>query len=167
MSLRSLFALVAVFLAAGCHNPARELAERDARDQARLAAIVEADQVLDRAFKAADDASRSGQDAKAADLLEGEVVHAAADAVTEAEREPLESAWARARRDALVQVLRDRQASIAEYAQATRGEDLEAKLAAVEKQIQLQKRALAAAARALAPPGNDATENSAVLADSG
>ncbi|HEY2513826.1 MAG TPA: hypothetical protein VGI39_23320, partial [Polyangiaceae bacterium] len=160
-------AVAELVAAGGCHNAARDLAERDARDRARLAAVVDADQVLDRAFKAADDASRAGQDAKAADLLEGEVVHAAADAIAEAEREPLESAWAKARRDALVRVLRDRQASIAPYAQATRGEDLEAKLAAVQTQIELQKRALAAAARALSPPGDDATEIGAGSADSG
>ncbi len=64
-----------------------------------------------------------------------------------------DTAWARSRRDALVSVMRERQASLPPYAQALRGEDIEAKLAAVETQIALQKKALDAVAAALAPPG--------------
>ncbi len=45
--------------------------------------------------------------------------------------------------------MRERQSSIAPYAAALRGEDLEAKLAAVELQIALQRKALDAASAAL------------------
>jgi hypothetical protein len=156
--LNSVFvcASVCVLACLACHNPAREVAERDARDHARLAAIVDADQLFDRALKAADDASRAGEDRRAADLLEGEATRAANDAIAEAEREPLESPWAGARRDALVRVLQDRQASLGEYARALRGEDLEAKLAAVQAQLELQKRALEAASSALSSPSSTA-----------
>jgi len=122
------------------------------RDHARLAAIVDADQALDRSLKRADDSSRAGDDARAAELLEGDARRAAEEALAEAAREPLETDWARARRDAIVGVIRDRQASIPAYAAAIRGDGLEEKLAAVEAQIALQKRALDAAAAALAPP---------------
>jgi hypothetical protein len=136
----------------GCHDPAREQAEREARDRVRLESIVTADEALDRALKSADDVSRAGDDAKAAALLEGDGARASSDAVAEAEREPLETPWARARRDAILAVMRERGASIAPYASALRGEDLDAKLAAVETQIALQKKALDAAAAALSPP---------------
>jgi len=51
----------------------------------------------------------------------------------------------------LVSVIRERRASIPSYAEAMRGEDLEAKLAVVTLQIDLQKQALEAASAALAP----------------
>jgi hypothetical protein len=136
-----------------CRDPVREAAERDARDMARLERIVSADELFDRALKSADDASRAGDDEKAATLLEGAGARAAAEAVAEAEREPLESPWARARRDALVAVLRERGASMPAYAKALRGEDLDAKLAAVQAQLALQKKALDVAAATLAAPG--------------
>jgi hypothetical protein len=136
-----------------CHDPARDAAERDARDQARLERIVSADELFDRALKRADDASRAGDDAKAAAVLEGDGARAASEAIAEAEREPLESLAARMKRDALVAVLRERAASIPGYALALRGEDLEAKLAAVQAQVALQKKALDAASAAVAAPG--------------
>jgi hypothetical protein len=119
----------------------------------RLERIVSADELFDRALKSADDASRAGDDEKAATLLEGAGAKAAADAVAEAEREPLETAWARARRDALAAVLRERGASLPGYAKAIRGEDLDAKLAAVQAQIDLQKKALDVATATLRAPG--------------
>jgi hypothetical protein len=137
-----------------CRDPEREQAARDERDHVRLLAVVDADQALDRALKTADDASQAGDDAKAAGLLEGVAARAAIDAIAEAEREPFETPWARARRDALVAVMRDRQASIEGYAAAVRGEDLEAKLTAVQAQLALQKRALDVATAAVAPPGS-------------
>jgi hypothetical protein len=139
--------------ALGCHDKVREQAERDARDHERLVAIVGADEALDRALKSADDASRDGDDAKAAALLEGDVAHAAEGAIAAAARETLETPWGQARQAAVLAVMRERQASIKGYAEATRGDDLEAKLAAVQSQVALQERALEAAAAALAPPG--------------
>jgi hypothetical protein len=146
---------------AACHDPVREQAERDDRDHARLAAIVQADAALDRVLKSADDASHAGDDAKAADILEGDATHAATDAVAqaEAEREAMETPWGRARRDALAAVLRERQAAIAPYAAAARGDDLDAKLATVIQQLELQKKAVAAATAALAPPGSAASDS--------
>jgi hypothetical protein len=143
----------AALLGLGCHDTGREQAERDARDHARLEAIVAADEEMDRALKRADDASRAGDDAKAAALLEDEGARAAAEAFDEAEREPLETTWARSRRDAVLDLIRDRRASIQGYAEALRGEDLDAKLTAIKVQIALQKKALDVVAAALAAPG--------------
>jgi hypothetical protein len=146
------FALLAL-PALACHDPAREAAERDARDHARLESIVNADEAFDLALKSADDASRAGDDAKAASLLEGVGARASAAAVAEAEREPLETSWARGRRDVLLAVMRARGASIPSYALALRGEDLDTKLAAVQAQLALQEQALDVASAALGPPG--------------
>ena len=120
-------------------------------DHAQLVRIVQADERLDRALKAADDASRAGDDAKGAALLEGDATRAASEAIALGEQAPLATTWGRARREALLSVIHERAASIPSYADAMRGEDLEAKLAVVTLQIDLQKRALDAAAAALAP----------------
>jgi hypothetical protein len=145
--------LAAALGSSGCRDRAQEQSERDARDHARLVAMVDADEALDRALKAADDASRAGDDLAAAALLEGDAQRAADAALAAIEHEPMETPWGRARQQALGAVVRDRRTSIASYAAATRGEDLDAKLAAVQQQVSLQQRALDAVASALAPPG--------------
>lgn len=143
-----------------CRDPAREQAERaarakaesEARDQVRLETIVNADEAFDRVLKSADDASHAGDEARAAALLEDAGARASDEALAEAEREPLETAWGRARRDAIVAVMRDRRGAIAPYARALRGDDIDAKLAAIEAQVALQKRAMEAAQGALSAP---------------
>jgi hypothetical protein len=134
-----------------CHDsaPAREEAARETRDRVRLETIVNADEALDRALKKADDVSRAGDDEEAARLLENIAAPASAEAIAEAEGELLETAPGRARRDAILAVMRERQAAIGTYAKAIRGDDLDAKLSAIETQIALQKRALEAATAAL------------------
>ncbi len=117
---------------------------------------MRADEAFDLALKGADNAGRGGDDAKAASLLEGDVAREAAAALAKAEHEPLETSWARGRREALVAVMRERSASLGPYARALRGEDLDAKLAAVQAQITLQKKAIEAASAALAPAGEAA-----------
>jgi hypothetical protein len=128
-------------------------AARDARDLAKLGHVVAADEAFDRALKLADDASRTGDDARAAKLLETEVTRAGDDALAAATRETLETPWAAARRDSIVAVMRARRDSIPPYAKALRGEDVAAKLAALQTQLELQKWAIDAAKAALAPPG--------------
>ena len=116
-----------------------------------------ADEALDHALKAAEDASRAGDDAKGATILETDATRAANDAVAEGEHAQLETPWGRARRDALMSVMQERRASIPSYAEAMRGENLDAKLLVVTFQIDLQKRALDVANAALAPtPSGDA-----------
>jgi hypothetical protein len=121
------------------------------RDRARLEAIVTADATFDRAMKTADDAERAGDDARAAAILTGDAAKAADDAITAAGREPLETPWAAARRDSLVAVLKARKDTLPKYAAALKGDDLAAKLTAVQTQLELQKWAMDAAQAALAP----------------
>jgi hypothetical protein len=140
-------------LAGGCaRDPVKEEIDRRARDHERLADVVAADQELDRELKEADDASQGGDDAKAAALLDRDANKAADDAIAEAEHAPLESVWGRARRDELLAVIHARKDEIKAYADALRGDDLDKKLAAVEKQLELQKRAITATETALAAP---------------
>jgi hypothetical protein len=145
-----------LFALAACHDPAKEAAERETRDHARLASLVAADEALDRALKAADDASRAGNDAKGAEILEGPATQAADEAVTACTQATVETPWGTARRDGLLAVVRERRASIPSYAQAMKGDALDAKLAAITLQIDLQKQAIEAATAALAPAGGDA-----------
>jgi len=118
-----------------------------------LERIVSADEAVDRVLKSADDAARAGDDAKAAALLEEDGARVAEEAVAEVEREPLETPWGRSRRDALLELVRARRASIPSYAQALRGEDLDAKLTALQVQIELQKKAMGVVSAALSAPG--------------
>jgi hypothetical protein len=156
---------VAIALAtAGCHDPPKAAPTADEADHARLAKIVLADEAFDRALKAAEDASRGGDDAKGATILETDATRAADTAVLEGKHATMETPWGTARRDALLANMVERQASIPSYAEAMRGDNLEAKLLVVTLQIDLQKRALEVAAEALAPtpapgpatPGKDA-----------
>ena len=129
--------------AGGCR---RSDAARLARDRATLDALVAEDARVDRALMDADGASRAGEDARAAALLETRAAPAADRAIAEADALTMETPWGTARREALRRVLSDRRAEIPRYAAALRGTDLDAKLAAIEAQVALQKRALEAAA---------------------
>jgi hypothetical protein len=132
---------------------------RDDEDHTRLAKIVLADEAFDHTLKAAEDAARAGDDARGASILETNATRAASDAVLEGEHAQMETPWGRARRDALLSVMRERQASIPPYAEAMRGDNLDSKLLVVTLQIDLQKRALEVTSAALAPtpsPGADA-----------
>jgi hypothetical protein len=141
-------------LGAACRDRAREEAAQRARDQGTLAQLVAMDQRLDRALKEADDASRAGEDAKAASILETSAVPAAEAAIAETSAKLPETPSAQERQRELLAVLKDRRAEIPRYVEALRGTDLDAKLAAVEAQLALQKRAMQAATTALSWPGD-------------
>jgi hypothetical protein len=99
------------------------------------------------------EAEKQEDERKGADLLESKALPAADEAIAIATAQTPESSWGKEQKDALLSVLRDRRASIPEYAKAMRGDDLEAKLHATEKQQELQKRAMDAVLRAQkAPP---------------
>ncbi len=141
----------------GCRDATKPAPTREDSDHTQLAKIVLADEAFDHALKAAEDASHAGDDAKGASILETDATRAADQAVLEGEHAQLETPWARARRDALMSVMQERRASIPSYAEAMRGDNLEAKLLVLTLQIDLQKRALEVATAALAPtPTGDA-----------
>lgn len=121
-------------------------------DEPKIRAILDADKALDRALKEADDASAKGDDAKAADILESKAASAADAAIQTADSQNCATQWCSDQKAALLSVLHDRKDAIPVYAKALRGDDLEAKLAAVQKQIDIEKRAMEVSEKARQTP---------------
>jgi hypothetical protein len=137
-SVRLLVAAAGI-VAAACTDPVE-------RDRTALERVVQADEAFDRAMKEADDASRAGRDPQAADLLRDKARPAADAALAAAKGAAVETEWGRARKRELVTLVGDRAAEVPAYEEALRSADPAKKLAALERQIALQKRALEAAA---------------------
>lgn len=70
-------------------------------------------------------------------------VPAADDAVKAANAIDAKTAWGRKEKDALVSLARDRKDEVGRYEGALRGTDLDAKLAALQKQLEIEQRAAA------------------------
>jgi hypothetical protein len=108
--------------------------------------VVAADERFDDAMKLAGDAERAGRDGQAADLLRDKARPAGEAALGAAKSAGVDTEWGKARRAELVDVIGERAAELPRYEDALRSGDPEKKLAAMVKQVELQKRALAAAA---------------------
>lgn len=142
---------VCAFFLAGCH-PSTEPIPVDpaAVDKATIDRIVAADQKLDRALKEADDlASRRERDGaaganelEAAALLERNALPAASEALTLASTSTMSTPWADARKRELIGILQDTKDEIPRYAAALRGTDIDAKLAAIQAEVALEKRTI-------------------------
>ena len=154
--------LVALFFA-GC-RPSPETAAVDPAiaDKVTIDRIIAADQKLDRALKEADDrASRrekdgapGGNEAEAAFLLERNALPAAAEALTLASTSTVTTPWADERKRELVSILQDTKEEIPRYAAALRGTDIDAKLAAIQAEVALEKLSIdAVTAISHGPPG--------------
>ena len=127
-----------------------------AKDRAALDRIVAADLDLDRALKRADDLSAKGDDAAAADALEKLALPRATAALGAARAAIVTSAWAKERHAEWLAIAADREREIPRYAAALRGDDMAAKLAALEEQAAIQKRAMGAALAVKAGPDGGA-----------
>ncbi len=114
-----------------------------AHDRIELNRAIEADKTLDRALKDADDKSRAGRDDDAADILKRTASPAADEALKAANAVDAKTAWGHKEKDALVKLARDRKDEVGRYESALRGTDLDAKLAAVQKQLEIEQRAAA------------------------
>jgi len=129
--------LIVLWLAATACRP-----DPAALDQAELKAAMTADDALDRALKQADDAERANRDTDALNILkrtcEPEAEHAVAVAGGLAPR----TAWGRKQKDGLVALERDRKAELARYEGALASGDPEKKLAAIESQLGVERRAV-------------------------
>jgi hypothetical protein len=141
------FLLLAMSCQGSCsHTPV----PRD--DEPKIRAILDADKALDRALKEADDESAKGNDTHAAELLDNKATPAADDAIKVAEAQTCQTPWGNDQKNALLGVLHERHDAIPVYAKALRGDDLDAKLSAVEKQIDIEKRAIDVAQKASQTP---------------
>ncbi len=154
-------AVSALFLA-GCRpSPEPVPADPAALDKATIDRIVAADQKLDRALKEADDlASRHEKDGapganelEAAALLERNALPAATDALALATTSAVTTPWADARKRELVGILQDTKDEIPRYAAALRGTDIDAKLAAIQAEVALEKRTIEAVTAIAHGPG--------------
>ena len=129
-------ALLALALTLACTRP-----DPAALDRVELQQAIAADQALGRALAEADDAAHAGDVQKADDIFKRKVSPAADAALASARAVEPRSAWGRAKKDALVTLEQDRKNAVDPFAAALRGEDLDAKLAAYEKQLDLERRA--------------------------
>jgi hypothetical protein len=130
----ALVALVALGLAACRPDPV-------AQDRADLRAALDADDVLDRGLRRADDAERAGHDGEALDILKRTCEPAADRALAAATALTPRSAWGRKEKDALVALEHDRKRELVRYEDALHVGSVQAKVAAMEGQIEVEKRA--------------------------
>jgi len=116
-----------------------------AEDRAALEGITTADLAIERTLKEADDALAAGRDDDALRKLESSALPAIDAALAKARGATVRSAWGIARRDEWVAILADRATEMKRYADAIRGGELEARVAAMQSQAALTRRAMAAA----------------------
>lgn len=108
-------------------------------DEPKIRAILDAEARVDRALAEADNEK---DPEKAASILETKAIPIADEGIAIADAQTPATDWGRKEKDALRSLLRDRRDSIPGYAASLRSSDLEVKLAAMEKQKTLEKRAL-------------------------
>lgn len=122
------------------------------RDDARaFDEVLAADQALEAALRDVDAMSRTDEK-KAADLIESRAVGLADRVVERSSALTPKSAWGKERREDLVAVARRRREELPRYARALREGDLPTKLAAIEAQLELQRKAMEAASRVSRAP---------------
>jgi hypothetical protein len=138
--------------AAACRDATREAAGTLQADREALEGIVAADTDLDGVLKQADDTAASGDGPAAAILLERDGIPRADAALSRAKAAVVATPWAAARKEEWLGILVDRRAELPRYAAALRQDDLDVRLAAMQAQVELQKRALAAAVAVSAGP---------------
>ena len=154
-ALVALAAVAAVAAVACDDKPSFEV--ELARDRATLDRIVEADLELDRAMKRADDLSVKGDDTAAANALDKFALPRATAAAAQARTAIVTTPWAKDRVAEWLAIAADREREIPIYAAALRGEDMAAKLSALEAQASIQKRAMRAATAVKAGPDGQAS----------
>ncbi len=135
---------LALGVASGCRSSAGG-AGGFQTEQETLEGIVSADMDLDALLKRADEQAASGDRAGAATLLETDGIPRAEAALARARAAVVSTPWAVARRDEWLGVLTDRRAELPRYAAALRQDDLDVRLAAMKEEVELEKRAMAAA----------------------
>jgi hypothetical protein len=139
--------LVALALAFAACKP-----DGGALDRSDLQAAMSADENLDDALKKADDAERAGRDDDAADILKRTAEPAADQALATANALAPRTDWGRKEKDALTALERDRKDEVGRYEAALRSGDVEQKIAALKKQLDIEQRAKGIAEEVAAGP---------------
>jgi hypothetical protein len=98
--------------------------------------------VTERALVEASRVEREHRAGDAARLVDDDAIPAADRAIHAAAAAQPESAWGRARRDDLLGAMNERREELPRFAAALRAQDAEAQLASMQKQIEIEKRAM-------------------------
>ncbi len=114
--------------------------EADRRD---LKAAFAMDAPLDSALARAEKEAKAGHDDAAVDILKRTAQSAGSAAVDAANAIAPRTTWGKTEKTTLVALETERRDSVERYESALRGTDLDEKLEAVQKQIDLEKRVLA------------------------
>ncbi len=141
--------------AAGCsrrEEPAPPAAPTLAQDRASLDGIVSADVAIEKLLKQADDLTAHGSDDEAIAVLEKQALPAIDLAITQARNAAIAGSWGIARRDEWVALFADRRIETVRYAAAIRSGELEGRIAAMQAQAALTRRAMAVAKAVQAGP---------------
>lgn len=138
-----LLALACVSSSAACSRSHEEANGADAR---ALDDVLAADQELEAALRDADAASRSDEK-KAAEIIETRAIPLADKVVARVAAANVKTPWGQERRRDLAAVAQGRRDELPKYARALREGDLNAKLDALEKQLEWQRKAMENAAR--------------------
>ncbi len=150
----ALAAWLALSASTGCskQESTPSAAPTPAQDRVALDAIVGADLAIEKVLKQADDLTAHGSDDEAVALLEKKAIPAIDAAVAQARGASVGSAWGIARRDEWVALFGDRRTEAQRYAAAIRDGELEGRVAAMQAQAALTRRAMAAAQAVQAGP---------------
>lgn len=140
--LRPLAVPFAFAVTVGCSR-SHEASSADAR---ALGDVLAADQELEAALRDVDATSRSDEK-KAAEIIETRAVPLADKVLTRAGAANVTTPWGQDRRRELAAVAQGRRDELPKYARALREGDLNAKLSAVEAQLEWQRKAMETAAR--------------------
>jgi hypothetical protein len=95
---------------------------------------------------AADDAAMNGDATRALALIESDAKPAMDEGLRLADGASVKTEWAKAKRDAIAAVLRDRKNELPRYTEAVKSNEAEKLLSAIEAQAAIERRALAAVA---------------------
>jgi hypothetical protein len=94
----------------------------------------------------ADDAAARGDAKKALELIDTQAKPAIDEGLRLADSAPLKTEWAKAKRDEVANVLRERKTELPRYTEAVKSGDTEKMIAAMEAQATIERHALAAVA---------------------
>lgn len=126
--------------------------QADERDDARsFDEVLAADQALEAALRDVDATSRTDEK-KAAELIDSRAIALADRVIERSSAVAVKSAWGKERKDDLGAVARRRREELPRYARALREGNLNAKLEAIEAQLELQRKAMEAASRVSRAP---------------
>lgn len=139
--LSTLFAVLGV----ACTKPEPDPATLRAGDKSELERLIALDVKASQAMRAADDVSVNDAGA-ASDVLAKRARPSIDLALSSAEAASMKTDWGRAKKDALVAVLRDRKTELPKYEEAIKGNDPDKMLAAITAQADIERRALAVVA---------------------